>query len=145
MNLIMWTTFKDYKNEFINRYLPEIIENKTTGSHIDLFVSNNARATNKYSDRTAVLYLCEINMDSNIANFLSTMFKSKNLDINLTELKDDFTLSCFLQYLWRSNIRKVKSTLKINVYLPSPRIRKLFKVWLMEGLQKINNHEQANA
>lgn len=142
---IMWTTFKDYKNKLTNRYLHEFIENKDTGSYVDLFVSNNARATNKYSDRTAVLYLCEINMDSNIANFLSAMFKSKGVDINLTELKDDFTLSCFLQYLWRSNIRKVKSTLKINVYLPSPRIRKLFKVWLMEGLQKINNHEQANA
>ena len=110
-----------------NRYLK--IDYKKDGEIIECFKSCNYKASNEFRDRTAVAYICEINLNPNILHFL----KIFGITVN-QEAKNDFTLSIFLQFLWRSNIRDAKSTQSIDVYIPSPRLRELFAEWLERGL-----------
>ena len=78
------------------------------------FLACNARATNKYSDRTSVAYL--INMFCNVS--LKSYFSIHNITID----DDRYALSEMLQFIWRSAIREGKP---INLYVPSARMRGL--------------------
>lgn len=90
------------------------------------FVSCNARATNDYADRHVLAYL--INCFYN--PLLRKLFSSK-YGIKLNE--DRYALSEMVQWIWRSRIRN--QTLpdkerKIDLYVPSSRMRKLLLKWL---------------
>lgn len=138
---LIWTTIDSVKNRLENRYLK--IDYKKDGEIIECFKSCNYKASNEFRDRTAVAYICEINLNPNILHFL----KIFGITVN-QEAKNDFTLSIFLQFLWRSNIRDAKSTQSIDVYIPSPRLRELFAEWLERGLhnkQKIDQEERKMA
>lgn len=125
---LLWTTIDKYKEKFKSRYLK--VEYNKNGNIIESFKSCNYKASNEFIDRTAIAYICEINLNPNIIHFL------EQYDIRITQdVKDDFTLSIFLQFLWRSNIRDPKSQEIIDVYVPSPRLRRLFAEWLDAGLQ----------
>lgn len=105
----MWTTYKTAKEGLM--YRGNVC--KTS------FVSISARATNDYRYKTQLAYMADRQPDPNIVKF----FARKNISIN----KDRYALSELLQWVWRSAVRDGKP---INLYLPSPRMHKLFTDWL---------------
>ena len=105
----LWTTFKDYKGSLQgNGY--------TKG-----FIALNTRASNDYADRCNVAYLSNRYVNPMVVSF----FAMHNVSLD----EDIFALSEMIQLIWRARIRKGES---INVYIPSSRMRVLFKQWLGE-------------
>lgn len=129
---IMWTSFKDYQTklrgkgyskEFKTEQLKEI--DSAYG-----FLSCNARATNKYSNCYNLAYCVNIYLHPAISQF----FRQKGISIN----EDLYGLSEMIQWIWRSRIRNRE---KINIYIPSIRMRTLLKSWLDMSLDY--QHEDA--
>lgn len=112
----LWTTFSSQRN---------LLSSSGSGKYkrySDCFASINMRASNNWSDRTAVAYLVNRFMNLDICNY----FENDDIrpDQNL------FALSEMLQFIWRSAIRKNKP---INLYIPSSRMRGLLKDWIEEN------------
>lgn len=129
---IMWTTFKDYQmklrgkgysKEFKTEQLKEI--DNAYG-----FLACNARATNKYSNCYNLAYCVNIYLHPAISQF----FRQKGINVN----EELYGLSEMIQWIWRSRIRKGE---KINIYVPSVRMRTLLKSWLNMSLEY--QHEEA--
>jgi len=110
---IIWTTF--------NAYEDAIKGNGYSRGHL----ACNARATNKYKDRTFISYIVNRYYQTALKN---NYFKSQH-DIAINE--DIWSLSELLQFLWRSAIRENK---EINLYIPSRRMRTLLKQWLNDEI-----------
>jgi len=108
MTDVIWTSFKNYQKFIINE--------KTKDKN---FISHNIRATNDYSDKWTVMYFVSRNYNPIIKRW----FKSKGININ----EDMFALSEMIQWVFRSRIRKNED---IMLYVPSKRMRNLFKNWL---------------
>ena len=104
----LWTVFKDYKKPLQGK------------GYTKSFLSCNARATNAYSDRIAVAYMCNIFFNP----ILKSFFEQKGVRVE----EDKWALSEMLQFLFRSGIRKGE---EIKVYIPSFRMRLLLKRWLI--------------
>lgn len=111
MRDVIWTCFK-------SQYLKIVPKD---GRFKSGFVSLTSRATNKYRDRTTVVYLANRFADPCITNF----FAGSNISID----GDHFALSEMLQFIWRSAIRDDKP---IIVYIPSRRMRDLLINWIDE-------------
>jgi hypothetical protein len=58
-----------------------------------------------------------------LTHILKDFFAQKNIPVNV----DAFSLSCLIQWIWRSRIRNNES---IKLYLPSTRMRNLLENWL---------------
>jgi hypothetical protein len=103
----MWTCFKDTKDRLKGK-------GYTKG-----YVQPGARATNDYRHKKNLAYL--INRYSHPA--LIQYFESQGvkLDQNL------YAVSELIQWVWRSQIRDHKP---INIYMPSKRMRNLFREWM---------------
>ena len=100
--------FKDYKKPLQGK------------GYTKSFLSCNARATNAYSDRIAVAYMCNIFFNP----ILKSFFEQKGVRVE----EDKWALSEMLQFLFRSGIRKGE---EIKAYIPSFRMRLLLKRWLI--------------
>lgn len=112
----LWTTFSSQKSELSSS------DNGKYKRYSDCFASINMRASNNWSDRTAVAYLVNRFMNLDICKY----FENDDIrpDQNL------FALSEMLQFIWRSAIRKNKP---INLYIPSSRMRGLLENWIEEN------------
>lgn len=109
-NDVMWTCHKSNKK-------------KLAGSgYTKGFIACNARATNDYKDKTCLMYALNWFENPELVKF----FKQRNIGIN----QDLTALSTLLQWIWRSNIRDTSSTKRIDIYIPSARMRKLLTDWL---------------
>lgn len=126
---IMWTTFKDYQSklrgkgyskEFKTEQLKEI--DNAYG-----FLACNARATNKYAGCYNLAYCVNIYLHPAISQF----FYQKGIKVD----EDLYGLSEMIQWIWRSRIRNGE---KINIYIPSIRMRTLLKAWLDMSLEYQN-------
>lgn len=106
----MWTCFKADKPRLKGK-------GYTKG-----FIAHNARATNDYQDKESLAYTINRYMHPYKKNF----FKSRGVTVN----EDLFALSELLQWIWRSRIRKGEA---INLYIPSKRMRRLFKDYLNDS------------
>ena len=104
---LIWTTFKDYKNQLQGK-------GYTKG-----FLSCNMRATNDYANRHNIMYCINIFMNPIVDKF----FSDKGVSIN----KNKYALSELIQFLFRSGIRNNE---QINLYIPSSRMRELLEMWL---------------
>ena len=104
---IIWTTYKNCR-----KYL------KGKG-YSKPFLPINCRATNEYSDRNTVIFLASRYMNP----IELTFYKMRKIDID----QDVYAISELIQFIWRSQIRAGKP---INLYLPSQRMRELFKSYL---------------
>lgn len=91
----------------------------TVPNYIKAFVPMTSRATNIYRERSNCAYLVNRYENPIIKNY----FNSHGLEID----EDLFALSELIQWLFRGAIRDRK---KINLYIPSKRMRKLLKDWL---------------
>ncbi len=109
-NNIIWTCFKSAKKE---------LEGK---GYARRFLPCNARATNDYREATCLMYAANIYVCPEITKF----FNQHGIEID----QDAIALNTLLQWIWRSNIREPDSDNIINLYLPAPRMRRLFNQWL---------------
>ena len=107
----MWTCFKDYKSKCKGK-------GYTKG-----FVSCNARATNEYRHKKNLTYIVNIFNNPMILKF----FRSKDVKVD----ENTFALSELIQWIFRSQLRDGK---KINIYIPSKRMRMLLEKWLQQKL-----------
>lgn len=83
------------------------------------FIPCIQRGTNEYRSRTTAAYL--VNRFAN--PFVKNFFAGRGIVLD----EDGFALSEMLQWLWRSAIRDGK---RINLYIPSSRMRGLLVGWL---------------
>lgn len=107
----LWTTFKDYK---------KVLSGK---GYTKGFVPINMRAVNSHSNCTSVAYPINRFINPYIKNF----FSIHNISIT-KEDEEQYALSEMLQFIWRSAIRNDE---KIQLYIPSCRMRKLLKEWII--------------
>jgi hypothetical protein len=137
---VMWTTYKDFEDKMaVNSYKiattvpkkhagrPRTIDDTKYKARKDeeaqgkykCFVPCNAKATNDFQDRSVLAYMINFNINPEIAKFFLPY------KVN----KDIISLGSLLQWIWRSRIRQ-EIPQPINLYLPSPRMRKLLNDWL---------------
>jgi len=107
----LWTCFKDDKDTLKGR------------GYVKGFLSCNAKATNKYKDRTNLAYVINTFMNPNIKNF----FESNGIPVD----GEMYALSSLIQWVWRSAIR---DGLPITLYVPSSRMRGLLNRWLNDEI-----------
>lgn len=126
-NTVMWTTFKPAANKYENRRMKancrwsgRISCNECTRPCGVNFVSCNARATNRYADRTTLIYLCNIFPVPPVVQYLS-QGTTAEFDADL------YALAQLMQWIWRSAIRSGEA---VSLYLPSARMRELLLDWL---------------
>ena len=117
----IWTCFK--------KVTPTISNQRYTND----WVAYNIKATNDYRYIEHVAYLCN--------NFPNTFLVAMVTKRNSREFNGDlWALQEMLQYVWRSRIRgneDVKSLedRKINLYIPSKRMRNLLEQWLNDEFE----------
>ena len=105
---VYWTTFKNlYDKNFI----------KPRG-YSKSFISLNIRATNEYSDASAIAYL----IDRRALPMQKGFFQDKGIHVN----ENGWTVSDLLQWIYRSRIRNGEP---IHLFLPSKRMRDLLEQW----------------
>lgn len=127
-NTVMWTTFGFASSKYENSRMKASCKQREKVGCNDCkeksckrnFVSCNARATNRYADRTTLVYLCNIFPVPPVVQYLS-QGTTDALDTDL------YALAQLMQWVWRSAIRRGE---KVWLYLPSARMRKLLLVWL---------------
>lgn len=132
----MWTTYKDYKDVLkgpgYTQIRPITREERKTLSpeqykqlqaELSCFVPCNARATNKFRKRWALVYACNYYP----VPFIRSFFRSAGVEFD----DDAYALANLIQWVCRSRIRDGEP---IVLYLPSRRMRKLFTDWLKEGV-----------
>ncbi|AKR34233.1 DEAD/DEAH box helicase family protein [Bacillus cereus] len=110
-NDVMWTTFLGDKDAIKKAITPKNLKKQ--------FVSVTMRATNDYADKSVCIYLANMFMNPIIKRF----FTSKGVEVN----QDLFALSELLQWVFRSRVRKGE---KIQLYIPSERMRTLLEQYL---------------
>lgn len=126
-NTVMWTTFKPAANKYENRRMKancrwsgRISCSECTRPCGVNFVSCNARATNRYADRTTLIYLCNIFPVPPVLQYLS---QGTTAEFDA----DSYALAQLMQWVWRSAIRNDEA---VSLYLPSARMRSLLLDWL---------------
>lgn len=103
----LWTTLKARQNALKGK------------GYAKSFLHVTARATNEYGDRQYLAYVYN--------RFMSPIEKAFFEDAGVRVNEDLLALSDLLQWVWRARIRNGES---ITVYIPSSRMRNLFKYYL---------------
>lgn len=132
----MWTTYNAYEDKLEGKgykVVREITKEERAGKTalelealeraVKCFVVCNAKATNEYRKRWKLAYMCHINPNSMILGLLDAAGKTIDSDT-----KNAFSLSCLIQWVFRSRIRDGEP---IELYLPSKKLRRIFTEWLM--------------
>lgn len=86
------------------------------------WIPNTTRGTNDYAHCSVLIYLHDQYLNPLIARWLNVSSQKMNDSYALTEL---------IQWIWRSQVRNGKP---ITVYIPSPRMRRIFLNWLHGGI-----------
>lgn len=130
---VMWTCPKDsrsaiapkgYKlirkltNEEQSRS-PKELEEYIDDNGLRCWVASNARATNNFSNRHTLAFMLKVSPNPEISKY----FGRRGVSLS----SDAYALSGLIQWVWRSAIRNGEA---ITLYLPSPRMRRLFEEWL---------------
>ena len=131
---IMWSCPKDSRNSIAPggyKLIRELTDSEKRGrnqaqqdEYVDnnglrCWVASNSRATNSYSDRHVLAYMLNLNPNPEISKY----FGQQGAPFS----RDAFALAGLIQWVWRSAIRKGEPT---TLFLPSPRMYRLFTEWL---------------
>lgn len=108
---VIWTTFLGEKDDIKNNITPKNLKKQ--------FVEVTCRATNDYADKGVCIYLANRFLNPITKRF----FTDKGIEVN----EDLFALSELLQWVFRSRVRKGE---KIQLYIPSERMRTLLEQYL---------------
>lgn len=112
----MWTVFKGDDSSGVSEgCIKQLAEKGYLNSHVQY----NARATNKYRNKTVLAYLVNVYMNLPDKQF----YQSRGLKVD----EDMYSLSVLVQWIWRSAIRDGQD---IYIYLPSRRMRELLTSWI---------------
>ena len=84
------------------------------------WIANTTRGTNDYIHCSYLIYLYDQNINPILARWLENSSQ---------DFKDAYALTELIQWVWRSRVRKGEP---ITLYLPSPRMRRLFEEWLYD-------------
>ncbi|MDC0336603.1 hypothetical protein OAN95_00125 [Alphaproteobacteria bacterium] len=84
------------------------------------WIANTTRGTNDYMHCSHLIYLYDQNINPVVARWLGDGSRAFNDAYAHTEL---------IQWVWRSRVRRGEP---ITLYLPSPRMRRLFEEWLYD-------------
>lgn len=104
----LWTCFVSERSKMINGNVSK-----------KNWLALNARATNNYSNKTALAY----GINRFVNPFYAHFFSNKNIIID----QDKYALSEMIQWIWRSAIRNNQP---ITTYIPSERMRTLLMNYL---------------
>ena len=85
------------------------------------YVVFNARATNEFRGKDHLIYLANIFMNPNDAQF----YREHGVEVD----DDMYALSIMVQWIWRSAIRDGKP---VYIYIPSKRMRTILQNWIAE-------------
>jgi len=107
----LYSTFKDFRQI--------VLPNTSAGYSESNFLVFNQKATNSYMHIKRVAYLVNVYPHGDIVTFLS----SKGITID----KKEYATSELIQWIFRSRIRSGK---KIDVFIPSYRMRMLLIEWM---------------
>lgn len=114
----MWTSFKSWQNQLSGK------------GYARGFVPCTARATNKFRNKSVLVFPINIYMHPLIIQY----FNKYGYTVN----QDEYALNVLLQWIWRSAIREEKS---VYIYLLSSRMRILLYQWLNYTESEIENME----
>ena len=81
-------------------------------------IANTTRGTNDYMHCSHLIYLYDQNINPVLARWLGDSTQA---------FKDAYALTELIQWVWRSRVRREEP---VTLYLPSPRMRRLFEEWL---------------
>lgn len=109
----MWTCFKNTRPYFAGN-------NELSKRN---WVPATSRATNRYANKHALAYIINRYIHPMFVHF----FARQGFKIG----QDEFAISEFLQWMFRSAIRKGED---IYIYIPSRRMRELLEKWLRGGI-----------
>jgi len=82
------------------------------------WIANTTRGTNDYMHCSHLIYLYDQNINPVLARWLGDSTQA---------FKDAYALTELIQWVWRSRVRRGEP---VTLYLPSPRMRRLFEEWL---------------
>lgn len=131
---IMWSCPKDSRNSIAPggyKLIRELTDEEKRGrsqvqqdeyadnNGLRCWIACNARATNSYSDRHVLAYMLNLNPNPEVSKYFGKQGASLS--------RDTFALAGLIQWVWRSAIRKGEP---IILFLPSPRMYRLFTEWL---------------
>ena len=85
------------------------------------YVVFNARATNEFRGKDHLIYLANIFMNPNDAQF----YREHGVEVD----DEMYALSIMVQWIWRSAIRDGKP---VYIYIPSKRMRTILRNWIEE-------------
>ena len=109
----LWTTFKEYQGK--------IKGNGYAGGNKNIcFLPINTKGTNAFAHKTELAYTVNIYMNPEIKKF----FENHGIEVN----EELYATAEMIQWIWRGAIRNGQP---ITVYIPSERMRNLFKKWLI--------------
>jgi hypothetical protein len=114
----MWTVYKPYQAHLAGR-------GYSGSASAPCFVTCNARAMNDYNHKTVLAYCVAINYDPIIRGY----FHRRGVAVS----NEWHALSGMVQWIFRSAIRREQEAggpLPIHVYIPSQRMRDLFRAYL---------------
>ncbi len=117
INETFWTTIKDAAPSLKSSKAKYYKSDKKSN-----FVSINIRATNNYKDCDSCAYIYNRYMNPIEKSF----FEFHGVKVN----EDVLALSDLIQFIFRGNIRNPKSNKKLNIYIPSERMRRLLYDYL---------------
>lgn len=128
-NRIMWTTFENFAGDLKNGGYIRTVKYIADGDNVhktyqQCFLPFNTRATNDYRDRDVLAFV----MNCYAPVYLTRYYRGTDpLTGEMFSFDDDrWSLSCLLQWIFRSAIRDGKA---VNLYLPSARMRQLLQDW----------------
>lgn len=119
---IMWSTSKEAASILDGRGFRYVDVEKNPDEENKTFVACNARGTNEFSHKQCLAYVLNVFLQPEICQYFEELSGG---EIIMDE--DAYALSQLIQWVWRSAIRKGKD---IWIYIPSDRMRNLFKRWL---------------
>ncbi len=133
---ILWTCKEAYKSQlkgkgytsFTREYpKPKAPDNSSKAKQvrIECFLPLNARASNEYQDRHNLAYVFCMNSNPSYDKYFAKRSDKDGKPIAINN--DLFSLSCLIQWIWRSAIRNGE---EIWIYIPAPRMKKLLNSWI---------------
>ncbi|GAA0204085.1 hypothetical protein GCM10009123_09230 [Kangiella japonica] len=132
---------QSFSNKVINRKYHGPDRNKLSPEEMELvtLLPQNMRGSNDFAHKRFMAYMVNTYMKPPVINLLrdSCMFEEDELKT----LQDNYALSQLIQWLWRGCIRKGEP---MTVYIPSKRMRELFKTWLGVSVGTMGKKRNSN-
>jgi hypothetical protein len=91
------------------------------------WIANTTRGTNDYAHCSHLIYLYDQHVNPVVGRWVNNSSRSFDDAYALTEL---------IQWVWRSRVRRGEA---ITLYLPAPRMRRIFLVWLHDDYNLISS------